>query len=222
MVSPSSSSYQLLFCLLVLVFTPFPSHSADPDPLQDFCVADLNATLSVNGYPCKPKSQVTSEDFFFDGLIKEGNVNIGTGVLLALADVQSFPGLNTLGLSMIRADFAPGGLIPPHTHPRASETGVVIEGKLLVGFVTTDNVLHSKVLNAGQMFLFPRGLLHFALNVGEGKARILVAFDSQLPGIALVSTSLFASTPPVPNQVLTKTFLVGDDVINEIKSKFGA
>ncbi|PON61019.1 Germin [Parasponia andersonii] len=222
MVSPSSSAYQLLFCLLVLVFTPFPSHSADPDPLQDFCVADLNATLSDNGYPCKPKSQVTSEDFFFDGLIKEGNVNIGTGVLLALADVQSFPGLNTLGLSMIRADFAPGGLIPPHTHPRASETGVVIEGKLLVGFVTTDNVLHSKVLNAGQMFLFPRGLVHFALNVGEGKARILVAFDSQLPGIALVPTSLFATTPPVPNQVLTKTFLVGDDVINEIKSKFGA
>ncbi|PON61036.1 Germin [Parasponia andersonii] len=222
MAIPSSSAYQLLFCLLVLVFTPFPSHSADPDPLQDFCVADHNATVSVNGYPCKPKSQVTSEDFFYDGLSKEGDVKIGSGVLVGFADVQTFPGLNTLGLSMARADFAPGGLIPPHTHPRASESGVVIEGKLLVGFITTDNVLHSKVLTAGQMFVFPRGLVHFALNVGRGKARILVAYNSQLPGVALVSTSLFATTPPIPNQVLTKTFLVGDEVINEIRSKFRA
>ncbi|PON61018.1 Germin [Parasponia andersonii] len=191
MVSLSSSAYQLLFCLLVLVFTPFPSHSADPDPLQDICVADLNATFSVNGYPCKPVS-------------------------------QSFPGLNTLGISMARADLSLGGLVPPHTHPRSSETVVVIKGEVLVGLVTTDNIYYSKVLTAGQMFAIPRGLVHFQLNVGQEKALILVAFNSQLPGIALVPTSLFGTTPPIPNQVLTKAFLVGDDVINEIKSKFGA
>ncbi|PON86123.1 Germin [Trema orientale] len=191
MVSLSSSAYQLLFCLLVLVFTPFPSHSADPDPLQDICVADLNATFSVNGYPCKPIS-------------------------------QSFPGLNTLGISMARADLSVGGLVPPHTHPRASETVVVINGEVLVGLVTTDNVYYSKVLTAGQMFAIPRGLVHFQLNVGQEKALILVAFNSQLPGITLVPTSLFGTTPSIPNQVLTKAFQVGDDVINEIKSKFGA
>ncbi|PON86121.1 Germin [Trema orientale] len=222
MLSLSSSAYQLLFCLLVLVFTPFPSHSVDPDPLQDFCVADLNAALSVNGYPCKPSSKVTSEDFFFDGLSKEGNTSNIFGIGVTLGNVQTFPGLNTLGISMNRADFAPGGVNPPHTHPRATETGVVIEGKLLVGFITTDNVLHSKVLTAGQMFVIPRGLVHFQLNVGEEKALLLVAFNSQLPGIALVPPSLFGTTPPIPNQVLTKAFQVGEDVINEIKSKFGA
>ncbi|PON86120.1 Germin [Trema orientale] len=221
MVSSSSSAYQLLFCLLVLVFTPFPSHSADPDPLQDFCVADLNATLSVNGYPCKPKSQVTSEDFFFDGLSKEGNTSNVFGIDIASADVQTFPGLNTLGLSMIRVDLALGGLNPPHSHPRATESGVVIKGKLLVGFVTTDDVFYSKVLTAGQMFVIPRGLVHFQLNVGEEKGLFLVAFNSQLPGVALVPT-LFATTPAIPNQVLTKAFQVGDDVVNLIKSKFGA
>ncbi|PON34173.1 Bicupin, oxalate decarboxylase/oxidase [Parasponia andersonii] len=121
MVISSSSAYQLLFCLLVLVFTPFPSHSADPDPLQDFCVADLNATFSVNGYPCKPISQVTSEDFFFDGLSKEGNTNNIFGIGVTLGNVQTFPGLNTLGISMNRADFATGGVNPPHTHPRATD-----------------------------------------------------------------------------------------------------
>ncbi|PON34176.1 Germin [Parasponia andersonii] len=221
MVRPSSSAYQLLFCLLVLVFTPIPSHSADPDPLQDFCVADLNATLSVNGYPCKPKSQVTSEDFFFDGLSNEANTSNVFGIGIASADVQTFPGLNTLGLSMIRVDLALGGLNPPHSHPRATESGVVIKGKLLVGFVTTDDIFYSKVLTAGQMFVIPRGLVHFQLNIGQEKALFLVAFNSQLPGVAVVPT-LFATTPPIPNQVLTKAFQVGDDVVNLIKSKFGA
>ncbi|PON86122.1 Germin [Trema orientale] len=204
MVGLSNSAYQLLFFLLVLVFTPFPSHSADPDPLQDICVADLNATFSVNGYPCKPISQVSA------------------GVLVAAADVQSFPGLNTLGISMARADLSVGGLVPPHTHPRASETVVVIKGKVLVGFVTTANVYYSKVLTAGQMFIIPRGLVHFQLNVGQEKALILASFNSQLPGVVVDATSLFATKPAIPNQVLTKAFQVGDDVINLIKSKFGA
>ncbi|PON61016.1 Germin [Parasponia andersonii] len=104
---------------------------------------------------------------------------------------------------MNRVDFASGGVNPPHTHPRATESGVVFEGKLT-------------------MFCTPRGLVHIQLNVGEGKALLLVAFNSQLPGIALVPPSLFGTTPPIPNQVLTKAFQVGDDVINEIKSKFCA
>ena len=221
MISPSSSAYYLLFCLLVLLFTPFPSHSADPDPLQDFCVADLNATFSVNGYPCKPISATTSEDFFFNGLSNEGNTSTIFGASITPANVQTFPGLNTLGISMNRVDFAPGGMNPPHSHPRATESGVIIQGKLLVGFVTTDNVFHSKVLTAGQMFVVPRGLVHFQLNVGEGKALAFTAFNSHLPGVVLPSTTLFASTPPIPNQVLTKAFQVGDDVVNSIKSKFG-
>jgi hypothetical protein len=37
-----------------------------------------------------------------------------------------------------------------------------------------------------------------------------------------VPLNLFASTPSIPNDVLTKTFQVGDDVVNSIKSKFGS
>ncbi|KAK5794719.1 hypothetical protein PVK06_035960 [Gossypium arboreum] len=177
---------------------PLPSHSADPDPLQDFCVANLSASISVNGFPCKPASEVTSDDFFFDGFTQEG--------------------LNTLGISMNRVDFAPGGINPPHSHPRASEVGVVIEGKLLVGFVTTNNVYYSKVLTAGHMFAIPRGLVHFQLNIGDGKALAYTAFNSHLPGAAIVPLNLFASS--IPNEVLTKTFQVDADLINTIKSKF--
>ncbi|XP_062116373.1 germin-like protein subfamily T member 2 [Humulus lupulus] len=222
MVSLSSSGYYLVFCLLGLLLTRLPSHSADPDPLQDFCVANLNATFSVNGFPCKPVSQTTSEDFFFSGLSKEGDTNTPSGVSVTAGNVQSFPGLNTLGISMNRVDFAPGGLNPPHSHPRATESGIVIHGKLLVGFITTDNVFHSKVLTAGQMFVIPRGLVHFQRNVGEEKALTFTAFNSHLPGVVLIAPNLFATTPPIPNQVLTKAFQVEDEVVNSIRSKFGA
>ncbi|KAF3437126.1 hypothetical protein FNV43_RR19879 [Rhamnella rubrinervis] len=222
MASSSGSPYHLLFSLTVLLLLPLSSLSADADPLQDFCVADRNATISVNGFPCKPISQVTSEDFFFSGLMKEGNTSNVFGSTVTLGNVLEFPGVNTLGISMNRVDFAPGGINPPHSHPRATESGVVIQGKLLVGFVTTNNVYYSKVLSAGQMFVIPRGLVHFQRNVGEGKAFTLAAFNSHLPGAVVVPTTLFASTPSIPNEVLTQTFQVKDEVINSIKSKFGA
>lgn len=209
----------LLCCLTVFWLLLLPSHSADPDPLQDFCVANLSASaISVNGFPCKPASEVTSDDFFFDGFVEEGNTTNALAFSLTPGNVLTFPGLNTLGISMNRVDYAPGGLNPPHVHPRASETGVVIQGKLLVGFVTTDNVFYSKVLTAGQMFVIPRGLVHFQLNVGEGKALAYTAFNSHLPGAAVVSTNLFASS--IPNEVLTKAFQVDAEVINTIRSKF--
>lgn len=215
------SSWNVIF-LTLLLLTPFPSHSADPDPLQDFCVADLAGNVVLNGFPCKPASNVTSEDFFFDGLIEEGDTNNTFGSRPALGNVLAFPGLNTMGMSMNRVDFAPGGLNPPHSHPRATESGVVIKGKLLVGFITTGNDFYSKILGPGQMFVIPRGLVHFQINVGKEKALIITAFNSQLPGVAIVPLNLFASTPAVPDYVLSKAFQVGSEVIDEIKSKFAA
>ncbi|KAL6997261.1 hypothetical protein U1Q18_007385 [Sarracenia purpurea var. burkii] len=216
-----SSGIHLIFCLIVLFLSPFSCTSAGPDPLQDLCVADLNSSISVNGFPCKPPSEVISDDFFFDGLSQEGNTTNTFGVSVTAANVLEFPGLNMLGISMNRVDLAPGGLNPPHSHPRSSESGIVIDGKVLVGFVTTQNVFYSKVLSAGQMFIIPLGLVHFQLNVGEGKALIFTAFNSQLPGAVILPFTLFGSTPPIPNDVLTKAFHVEEDVIKGIKSKFG-
>ncbi|CAI9787283.1 unnamed protein product [Fraxinus pennsylvanica] len=210
-------------CLIGMLLLPLPSQSSDPDPLQDFCIGDTKSALSVNGFPCKPAANVSSDDFFFDGLSKEGNTNNTFGSLVNQGNVLAFPGLNTLGISMNRVDLAPGGLNPPHSHPRATETGVLIYGKILVGFLTTGNVFYSKILTGpGQMFLIPKGLVHFQMNVGEEKALIFTAFNSQLPGSVIVPRNLFASKPSVPDDVLTKAFQVEKTVIDEIKSKFGA
>jgi len=178
--------------------------------------------LSVNGFPCKPESKVTSDDFYFDGLSKEGDTSGIFGTNLTTANVLTFPGLNTLGVSMNRVDFGIGGVNPLHSHPRSTETVLVIKGKVLVGFVTTGNVYYSKVLTAGKIFVIPKGLVHFQRNVGKGKALAFTSFNSQLPGASVLPLNLFASKPSIPNNVLTKTFQVEDNVVNSIKSKFGS
>ncbi|CAN7021499.1 hypothetical protein IGI04_022561 [Brassica rapa subsp. trilocularis] len=206
------------YFLLTLCLFVIPSLSSDPDPLQDYCVGDLRASPSINGFPCK--SLVSASDFFFSGLGSPLNTSNPNGVAISPANVLTFPGLNTLGLSMNNVEFAPGGVNPPHSHPRASEAGVVIEGSVFVGFLTTNNTLFSKVINAGEMFVVPRGLVHFQWNAGEGKARLITAFNSQLPGAVVLPSTLFGSVPEIPNAVLTKTFRTDDATVNNLKSKF--
>ncbi|XP_057798265.1 germin-like protein 5-1 [Salvia miltiorrhiza] len=191
---------------------------ADPDMLQDICVADLTSEVKLNGYSCK--SNVTAEDFFFSGLGKGGATNNSAGSVVTGANVQKIPGLNTLGVSLARIDYAPGGLNPPHTHPRATEVVFVVEGELDVGFITTANVLISKSIKKGDVFVFPKALVHFQKNNGKSPAAVIAAFNSQLPGTQSIAAALFAATPAVPDNVLTKAFQIGTKEVDKIKSKF--
>jgi quercetin dioxygenase-like cupin family protein len=59
------------------------------------------------------------------------------------ANVEKFPGVNTLGISIARIDYAPGGQNLPHTHPCATEIIFVLEGTLEVGFITTNQLVFS-------------------------------------------------------------------------------
>ncbi|KAF9593085.1 hypothetical protein IFM89_020149 [Coptis chinensis] len=191
--------------------------ASDPDMLQDICVADLSAGVKANGYPCK--ENVTAMDFFSDILAKPGAINNSVGSLVTGANVQKVPGVNTLGVSLSRIDYAPSGLNPPHTHPRASEVVFVLEGELEVGFITTANVLISQTIKQGEIFVFPKALVHFQKNNGNKPASVLAAFNSQLPGTQSIAATLFAATPPVPDNVLTKAFHVGSKEVQKIKSR---
>lgn len=160
-----------------------------------------------------------AKDFFFDGLAKPGSTYNTMGSLVTAADVQQIPGLNTLGVSMARIDYAPGGLNPPHTHLRATEIIFVLEGELDVGFITTANVLFPKTIKKGEIFVFPRGLVHFQQNNGKVPAAAIASFNSQLPGIQSIAITLFTASPPVPDNVLTKAFQIGTKEVDMIKEK---
>ncbi|CAL4935375.1 unnamed protein product [Urochloa decumbens] len=198
--------------------------ATDPDPLQDFCVADLNGKPSVNGYPCQPSSSA-GDEFLFSTKIASGGDPLANpnGSNVTELDVNEWPGLNTLGVSMNRVDFAPGGTNPPHIHPRGTEVGMVTRGELLVGIIGTldsGNRYYSKVVHAGETFVIPRGLMHFQFNVGKEPATMVVSFNSQNPGIIFVPLTLFGSSPPIPTPVLVKALRVDAEVVELLKSKF--
>lgn len=221
MSMPSPSVLLLLSAtaLAVLVSTC----GADPEPIQDFCVAvqpGYAAASTFPGFPCKPESAVVSDDFFFAGLARAGSTDNPFGANVTPGNVEAFPGLNTLGVSINRVDLAPGGVNPLHSHPRATELVHVVSGKMLVGFVSTEGKFYSKVVGEGESFVIPRGMMHFQYNVGTGAARAMTVFNSQLPGVVQAAPALFGADPEIPDAVLAKSFQVDGEIIKLLKSKF--
>ncbi|KAL7101875.1 hypothetical protein ACP275_08G082300 [Erythranthe tilingii] len=213
----------VIACLATLAY------ASDPSPLQDFCVAvkDADAAVFVNGKICKDPNMVVAEDFFLSGLNKPGNTSNRVGSRVTPANVNQIPGLNTLGISAVRIDYAPNGLNPPHTHPRATEILVVLEGTLYVGFVTSNsanpsikNKLFTKYLYPGDVFVFPEGLIHFQFNVGKTNAVAFAALSSQNPGVITIANAVFGSDPPINPGVLTKAFQVEKNVIDYLQAQF--
>lgn len=150
-----------------------------------------------------------------------GNTTNDVGSNVTAVNVAQLPGLNTLGISMARIDFAPWGLNAPHTHPRATEILTVVEGSLLVGFVTSnpENRLITKRLQKGDVFVFPEGLIHFQQNVGNGYALAIAALSSQNPGTITIANAVFGSNPDISADILAKAFQVDIKVVQQIQSK---
>ncbi|KAJ8770303.1 hypothetical protein K2173_013257 [Erythroxylum novogranatense] len=195
----------------------------DPSPLQDYCVAIKESDVFLNGKFCKDPKLVKAEDFFFSGLNVPRNTENNVGLNVTLLNVDQIPGLNTLGISLARIDYAPnGGLNPPHTHPRGTEILLVMEGELFVGFVSSnpDNRFISKVLKAGDVFVFPIGLIHFQVNIAETSAVAIVGLSSQNPGVITVANAVFGSNPPVKPEVLSKAFQLDENVVITLQKLF--
>ncbi|KAL6894282.1 hypothetical protein ACP4OV_008380 [Aristida adscensionis] len=225
MSPPPSPRLRLLLAVAVLA----AACRADPEPVQDFCVAaprgaaggEAAAAAAFPGLPCKPASAVVADDFFFAGHARAPSTDNPMGSGLIPGNVEAFPGLNTLGVSINRVDLAPGGVNPLHSHPRAAELVHVVAGEMLVGFVSTAGRFFSKVVREGESFVIPRGLMHFQYNAGKnGTARAMTVFNSQLPGVVLAAPALFGAEPEIPDAVLAKSFQVDAEVIKLLKSKF--
>ncbi|KAL8045563.1 hypothetical protein ABFX02_08G122400 [Erythranthe guttata] len=212
---PLMYTYQCGFLSFVALITCWTNLvlANEPDPLQDFCVADFTSTVRVNGFACLEPKRVTADHF-------------------------SFKGLNVPG---IRKHIKPIGLLhkqahrerdsgPQHTrhlhrasrlrHPRAAEILTVLDGAVYVGFVTSepDNRLISKVLGKGDVFVFPLGLVHFQQNVGPGNAVTMAFLNSQNPGVIVIANAVFGSNPPINDDVLAKSYRVDNSIIHQLQA----
>ncbi|KAG8495510.1 hypothetical protein CXB51_013177 [Gossypium anomalum] len=190
----------------------FSSTNAD-----DFCVGDLNGPVGPAGYSCKKTA--TGDDFSFSGLRTAGNTTNLVKAAITPAFSTQFPGVNGLGLSMARLDLDVDGVIPMHTHPRASELILVMHGTLLAGFMSSDNKVYSKSLNKGDIMVFPQGLLHFQINTGKTQSLAFVSFNSADPGIQIFHLSMFAND--LPTDVIAKATFLDNAQIKKLKGVLG-
>ncbi|XP_074278734.1 germin-like protein subfamily 1 member 1 [Silene latifolia] len=186
--------------------------NADPDPLLDYCIADTSNPhyYLSNGPPCLNQDLASSSHFSTSALSKAGNTSTNKfGFSVILTTNQILPGHHTQGLSMARIDINPNGLVPPHSHPRASEVTTCLKGEILVGFVDTSNKMYTQRLRPGESFVFPKGLIHFLYNVDQkGPSMAISGLSSENPGTQVASLATFTTTPSMPSIVLEKAFKI--------------
>ncbi|XP_065864372.1 germin-like protein subfamily 1 member 1 [Euphorbia lathyris] len=196
---------------------------ADPDPLQDYCVADTKASFYMNGVPCINPIKATIANFATLALAKPGNTKANPfGFNVTLTTLANLPGINTLGLSMARVDMEGNGIVPPHVHPRASEVTICLKGRILVGFIDTSNRMYTQQLQAGESFVFPKGLVHFLYNIEAKKAAVAVSgLSSQSPGAQISSLASFTSNPPIPDDVVKKAYQISTQDVLRIRRNLG-
>ncbi|KAK9099515.1 hypothetical protein Syun_026560 [Stephania yunnanensis] len=211
----------LIDCLLVFLIACLALKSSfvlgsDPSPLQDFCVAIDESNLLVNGKLCKDPSLVTTNDFFLPGFDKPGNTSNAFGSGMTPATIDQIPGLNGQGISLVRIDFAPKGVLPMSYRGEGSQILLVMEGTLYVGFVTSDpaNRLISKVLHKGDVYALPQGFPNVIYNVDHTcNAVAIIAINNQSPYF-MSTKAIFGSEPTIQVEFLAKSCKIDEIYVN--------
>ncbi|WVZ92582.1 hypothetical protein U9M48_038633 [Paspalum notatum var. saurae] len=211
----------VLQCLVLVLVVPLLSLLPFAHALsQDFCVADLGGRDTPSGYPCKDPNSVTADDFHSSALATAGPVTLPFKTGFASATVKQWPAVNGLNLAFTRVDILPGGVVPMHTHPRASEVIFVTEGSLYAGFISADaNKVYIKKVDKSELFVFPQGLLHFQYNIEKSTAVEIASYNNPNPGLQIVDYALFGNNLTVPDVVKT-TFINAAEVLR-LKVLFG-
>lgn len=212
--------------LLLLLAALLPAAAtADPDAVQDYCVPDaagrgrpLELAL-LPSYPCRSPANLTAADFAFAGVRAAGNFSADTGFAGVSVTPAQFPALHTLGVSFARADLsAAGGVNPPHYHPRATETALVLAGRVYAGFVDSGGRIFAKVLEKGEVMVFPRAMVHFQMNVGDEPATVYGTFNSENPGIVRIPATVFGSG--IKDGVLERAFGLSPAELRRLEKRF--
>ncbi|XP_034688111.1 putative germin-like protein 9-2 [Vitis riparia] len=201
----ASRTFSFLFSLVVASFAVVQiAMAGDPNILSDFI---LPANQSV----------VDGSFFTFTGM----RVLIGapdpTSFKVLKASLAEFPALNGQSVATAVLLFPADAVNPPHTHPRSAELLYLVFGSLQVGFVDTTNKLYTQTLQAGDMFVFPKGLVHFQYNVDSKSSAVAVsAFGSANAGTVSVPNSVF--TTGIDDNILAKSFKTDVATIQAIKA----
>jgi quercetin dioxygenase-like cupin family protein len=183
--------------------------AGDPDILTDYVIpAGSNA------------ENITGDFFTFTGFRNPLSMNMSmpmpnANFTVTKATMAEFPALNGQSVSYAVLMYPPATLNPPHTHPRSAELLLLVDGALSVGFVDTTNKLYTQDLAAGDMFVFPKGMVNFQFNSGNQPAMALSAFGSAAAGLVSVPVTVFGTG--IDEAVLAKSFKTDVPTIQKLK-----
>uniref|UniRef100_A0ACD5TXZ6 Uncharacterized protein n=1 Tax=Avena sativa TaxID=4498 RepID=A0ACD5TXZ6_AVESA len=201
-----SLSLVVLLAMAICGSVSYVADANDPDILTDFIVPPgTNATLLDGTF------------FTYTSLISSNAADVDPVKFTASkATAAEFPALLGQSVSYAALVFGTGTLNPPHIHPRASELLFVVEGPLLVGLV--DKVagkVYTQTLQAGDMFVSPKGMVHFQYNAGTQMARGFSTFGGARPGTISLPGAIFESG--IDDIVLEKSFHVDQATVEALK-----
>lgn len=192
-----------LYAALVLCLVVQVAVSSDPNILTDYVVP--------------PNMTVDANYFTYTGVRSIVNGTYPAKFTVIKASLKEFPGLVGQSVSYAVLEFPVGCINPVHIHPRATELLFVTSGSLQVGFVDTNNTLYSQKLETGDMFVFPKGLVHFQYNSNTTEPALAVsAFGSASAGTQSIANSVFNST--IYEGILVTSFKTTADIIEKIES----
>ncbi|KAM3685105.1 hypothetical protein ACB098_11G095400 [Castanea mollissima] len=136
-------------------------------------------------------TNIDSNFFTFTGMRILLQAPPPTAFKVSKASLAEFPALNGQSVSFAVLQYPAGSTNPPHTHPHSAELLFLLDGALEVGFVNT-NKLFTRTLQAGDMFVFPKGLVHYQFNRDAKNSAIAIsAFGSANAGIISAPTTVF-------------------------------
>lgn len=190
--------------LLISSFAIIQMAMADPDIISDFITPTPNATVDANY-------------FTFTGMrVLVGGTPPTTFTVLK-ATIAEFPALFGQSVSYAVLQFPSGTVNPPHTHPRSAELLFLVDGTLEVGFVDTKNNLFNQTLQAGDLFVFPKGLVHYQYNAdSQNSALAISAFGSASAGTVSIPATLF--TTNIDDNVLALSLKTDVATIQKLKA----
>ncbi|MQL81652.1 hypothetical protein Taro_014109 [Colocasia esculenta] len=192
--------------LLLLALTTSPTANAgDPDIISDFIPPAGNASAVDGSY------------FTYTGfrqvISPEGAPSTFTVVK---ATRMEFPALKDQSVSLATLLFPAGAVNPPHTQPRSAELLFLVMGTLQVGFVNSTNRLYTQTLQPGDLFVFPKGLVHYQFATGPEPAVAIFALGSSSAGMVSIPNSVFGSG--IDDVVLAKSFKTDVATIQKVKA----
>ncbi|KAG0604265.1 hypothetical protein M758_10G157900 [Ceratodon purpureus] len=186
---------------------PAPAQASDPELTTDFFL------------PAGTNKSTITGDYFTDQSLRSG-AGLAPPAKFAIKRVnsESFPALTGLGVSTALLEYLPGGINTLHTHPRGTEALTVLKGTLTVGLIDSTNKLYTKVLKKYDVFVFPKGLVHYQINLSKHTVIAYAAFSSSNPGTISLPANLFGSA--IADVVLQTAFKVPLSVIDELRAPF--